>query len=226
MTVDGQRGGGASLVYLHGFASSPASAKAVRFRAAFEARGWEVIVPDLNPPDFRNLTVGGMLRVTEAAVDGARGPVVLGGASLGGYVAAVAASRLDGIRALVLLAPAFDLRARWADRLGPGALAAWKRFGSVPIHHDAYDRECPLAYEFYDESRKYPAFPANRATPQIIFHGRDDDTVPLATVERYVERHPDAEFHVLDDDHALLETIDSIVAASIEFVEPLCRVES
>ena len=85
------------MVYLHGFASGPGSTKARFFHARFAELGVALDVPDL-APDFTHTTMSGQL----AAVDGilARGPAVLLGSSLGGYLAALAAARHpDRVRA-------------------------------------------------------------------------------------------------------------------------------
>src|ERR1041385_8668182 len=82
------------VVYLHGFASSPASSKAQRFARELEARGVSFDCPDLNEPSFETLTVTRMLEQTAAAVRKAGStPIALIGSSLGGFVALHAAAR-------------------------------------------------------------------------------------------------------------------------------------
>ncbi|HUE31238.1 MAG TPA: YqiA/YcfP family alpha/beta fold hydrolase, partial [Verrucomicrobiae bacterium] len=94
-----------TLSYLHGFASGPGSTKAQFFRARLAEHGVALEIPDL-APDFTHMTVTGMLATVEAIL--ARGPVVLLGSSLGGYLAALAAARRpDHVPGLVLFAPAF-----------------------------------------------------------------------------------------------------------------------
>ena len=71
-----------SLLYIHGFNSSPASAKAVAMQAYFDERGASdrIQVPAL-PPDPKQA-----MAILEAAIAGA-GPVALVGSSLGGFYA-------------------------------------------------------------------------------------------------------------------------------------------
>ena len=84
----------AHAVYLHGFASSPASSKAGRFGRELEARGVGFSCPDLNQPAFETLTVTRMLEQARAAIVAApRGPVALIGSSHGAFVALHAAGR-------------------------------------------------------------------------------------------------------------------------------------
>ncbi len=113
------------IVYLHGFASTPLSTKAQFFRRQFDGADFEI--PQLDQGDFDHLTVTGQLKVVDDAVHG--DPVVLMGSSLGGYLAALYASRHPNVERLVLLAPAFEFPARWRQRFSGGELAEWERTG-------------------------------------------------------------------------------------------------
>src|SRR6188768_233738 len=99
-----------SAVYLHGFASSPASSKATRFGRELAALGIPFACPDLNEPDFSTLTVTRMLEQTAAAIHAAKSPVALIGSSLGAFVAlhAAAAAGSGNVDRLILMAPALD----------------------------------------------------------------------------------------------------------------------
>src|SRR5207247_4557034 len=68
------------------------STKAQFFRARLAQEGIALEIPDL-APDFTHLTMTGMLGIVEAIL--ARGPAVLLGSSLGGYLAALAAARSE-----------------------------------------------------------------------------------------------------------------------------------
>ena len=70
------------ILYLHGFASSPASRKARFFAELLRAAGALVDIPDLAAGDFEHLTISGQLRVIERAAAG--NPVALMGSSMGG----------------------------------------------------------------------------------------------------------------------------------------------
>lgn len=199
------------VAYFHGFASSPRSRKASLFRDHLAARGEVLAVPDLNPPDFRNLTVGGLLQSVEKAVSALASPSVVIGSSLGGYLAAWVAGRTDRVKAAVLLAPAFDLRRRWEERLGPEALAAWKRLGAIPVFHHGASAEMPLDYRFYEESAGFPAFPDPGSKPILIFHGRRDAIIPLAAINRFAAGRANVTLRVVDDEHDLLESMPEIL---------------
>src|ERR1700761_5244732 len=99
------------VLYLHGFASSPASRKGQFLSAKFSSRGLQLELPDLADGDFEHLTVTRQLQILERLLDGT--PAALIGSSLGGYLAALYASTHPEILRLVLLAPAFDFRQLW-----------------------------------------------------------------------------------------------------------------
>src|SRR5437868_8424270 len=108
-------------VWLHGFASGPESSKGRFVRDRLNERNKRLEIPDLNQPAFRELTVTRMVEHLDALLDGDR--AVLFGSSLGGYTAAVwSALRPGRVASIVLLAPAFDLAARWKERAGEADL--------------------------------------------------------------------------------------------------------
>jgi hypothetical protein len=83
-----------NVLYLHGFASSPSSAKAALLGDRLAPFGIALRAPDFNEPDFATLTVTRMLEQTAREL--ARlpaGPTALIGSSLGGFVAVHAAAR-------------------------------------------------------------------------------------------------------------------------------------
>jgi predicted esterase YcpF (UPF0227 family) len=106
------------FLYLHGFASGPRSRKGLAFVEHFAERGVAIECLDLRVPSFEQLRLTEMLEVTRNAIGSPRDRVVLFGSSLGGLTAARVAERDPRVAALVLLAPAFQLVARWRQQLG------------------------------------------------------------------------------------------------------------
>ena len=72
----------ASVVYLHGFASSSASTKAAYFRTRLEAHGVSVRCPDFNEPAFATMTMTRMLKQLQATLDSIDEPAALMGSLL------------------------------------------------------------------------------------------------------------------------------------------------
>jgi hypothetical protein len=192
------------FVYLHGFASSPASKKAQYFRRRFLERGIELEIPDLAAGDFENLTVSGQLAVVERVAQGE--PVSLLGSSMGGYLAALYASLHPETASCVLMAPAFHFAKLW----GP-ELAAWKRDGYLEVHHYAEGRPARVSYGLIEDALRYPGEPSF-AQPALIFHGTNDTVVPYRASVEFAARHPNARLELFDSGHELTDVVDRIWA--------------
>src|SRR5512136_1301514 len=102
-----------TYIYLHGFASSPQSAKAKYLRDCFQTRQIDIKVPDLNQGDFSHLTLTRHLKQVAAEFPPAPAPVAIIGSSFGGLTAAWLGQRHPQVQRLVLLAPAFQFLAHW-----------------------------------------------------------------------------------------------------------------
>jgi pimeloyl-ACP methyl ester carboxylesterase len=197
------------ILYLHGFASSPASSKARFFAQYLRDRGATVDIPDLASGDFENLTLTSQLDVIERAAAGqtASRPVALIGSSMGGYLAALYAQRHPEIARLVLLAPAFCFARRWAERLGENAVTEWRRTGAIEVFHYGENRTRRLAYSLLEDARQFPDYPDVRQ-PALIFHGEHDDIVPSQFSVEFAAAHPNAHLEILDSGHELLNVLD------------------
>jgi pimeloyl-ACP methyl ester carboxylesterase len=206
------------VVYLHGFASSPASGKAQRFKQECEARGVSFACPDLNLPSFETLTVTRMLDQARDAIEATcDGPVMHVGSSLGGFVAAHAAARdtTGRVERLALMAPAFDFGGNRLRQLGPAGIDEWRAAGSIEFFHYADNRPRRVWFKLYEDAAQYDAFNLRIRQPIHIFQGRRDDTVLPATVAAWAEGRSNADLHWYDDGHQLAESVEDIVAVSI-----------
>ncbi|MBZ5583351.1 MAG: alpha/beta fold hydrolase [Acidobacteriia bacterium] len=193
------------VIYLHGFASGPASNKARYFSARLRAAGARVEVPDLAAGDFEGLTITGQLAVLERAAAGE--PVSLIGSSMGGYLAALYAARHPEIPRVVLLAPAFRFARRWAESLGPAAVEEWRRRGWMAVFHYGEGRERRLGQQLLEDAARYEDYPDFRQ-PALLFHGAHDDVVPPMDAEQFAAAHPNVRLEVLDSGHELLNVLD------------------
>jgi uncharacterized protein len=202
-------------LYLHGFASGPRSRKALAFRAAMADRGIEIDVPDLARDRFAELTISGQLAVIESVLRGR--PARLVGSSLGGYLAGLYAASHREVDALVLLAPAFDLRARWSQLAGPAKMQHWRETGWAEVFHYGDNAMRRLHYGFYEDALAYDPFPAfmQRA---LIFHGVRDETVPVGYSRAFCAVHTNAVLREVDSDHELLNVLEEITTAGVSFL--------
>jgi pimeloyl-ACP methyl ester carboxylesterase len=193
------------IVYLHGFASSPASSKARFFAQRLRDAGATVDIPDLADGDFEHLTLTAQLQKIQRAAAGES--VALIGSSMGGYLAALYAERHPEIARLVLLAPAFCFARRWEERMGDDAVALWRGTGTVEVWHYGENRSRRLAYGLLEDARRYPDYPDFRQ-PALLFHGAHDDVVPAEFSEKFAAGHPNVRLEILDSGHELLNVLD------------------
>lgn len=202
-------------LYLHGFASGPLSRKARAFRAALAVHGIEIDTPDLAEGRFDRLTISGQLDVIGRVLQGS--PVRLVGSSLGGYLAALYAAAHPEVDRLVLLAPAFDFPARWAQLAGPRKMHNWRETGWSEVFHYGDNTMRKLHYGFYEDALRYDPNPAF-AQPALIFHGIYDETVPVGSSRAFSAAHTNASLREVDSDHELLNVLDHITAAAVLFL--------
>ena len=202
-------------IYLHGFASGPASRKAQAFRNALKAKDIDLEIPDLDEGEFEYLTISGQLRVLVRLLSGE--PARLIGSSMGGYLAALYAAEHPETDRLVLLAPAFSFATRWPHLLGAEKLEAWKETGQIEIFHYGHNAYRQLSYRLYQDALRYPANP-DFDQPAEIFHGVNDEVVPVAFSRQFAAAHPNAILHEFESGHELLNVLDQITAAASQFL--------
>ena len=212
------------LIYLHGFASSARSTKAIAFAAKAAEAGWSFACPDLNLPEFESLTITRMIGQVSDAVAASPAPrVALVGSSLGALVALEAAVRAQPgseppIDALVFLAPALDLAPGMERHLGPAAMERWERTGALDVFHFGDERTRSLQWTFMEDARRYDPQQTVTTLPVLIYQGRRDQVVDAAVVTGWAARQPRAILHLLDDDHQLLTSLDLMWAGTRAFL--------
>jgi pimeloyl-ACP methyl ester carboxylesterase len=209
-------------LWLHGFASGPTSSKGQFVRARLREQGHDLLLPDLNEPAFFDLTVSRMLSQIDRLVPAASaddGQVILFGSSLGGFTAAHwAASRPGRTRALVLLAPAFDLAARWAARMDPSELARWEATGRFSFDHYAHGRKEDLGYAFLADARRYHPYPLPDC-PTLVVQGTRDDVVDPSLAREFVRRMgARATLALVDEGHELNADLPALWARIDSFL--------
>jgi alpha-beta hydrolase superfamily lysophospholipase len=197
-------------IYLHGFASGPASKKAAFFRDRMPA----LEVPDLANGDFEHLTISGQIGVIGNLAAGE--PVALIGSSMGGYLAALYGARHGEVTKVVLLAPAFGFARRWEET--PEA-EAWRKTGFLDVYHYGEQRKCRLSYGLIEDAKQYEDVP-DFHQPALIFHGIHDDVVPPAVSSQFAASHSNARLRLLDSNHEMLNVLDSIWREAEPFLLP------
>jgi hypothetical protein len=197
------------FVYLHGFASSPRSSKAVAFQSALARAGIPLEVPALDEGDFEHLTISGQLALIESILQGE--PVCLIGSSMGGYLAALYATRHPEVSGLVLLAPAFAFAARWDARINEPKPA------DIEVFHYGDRAMRRVHYGLIEDALRYPPLP-DFTQPTLIYHGIRDGVVPVENSRAFVATHANVSLTELDSDHELLDVQKQIVANALPFI--------
>lgn len=195
------------VLYLHGFASSPASRKAQVFLERLRAAGAECEALSLDGGDFEHMTIASQLAIVEKAARGEA--VVLIGSSMGAYVAALYAARHPEVQKLVLMAPAFAFARRWPERLGADAMAAWRTSGTMEVFHYADEKPRHIGYRLMEDGLRYEDYPAV-TQPTLIFHGRQDDVVPYQLSLEFDAHHPETLVTLYDSGHDLGDVIEEM----------------
>jgi pimeloyl-ACP methyl ester carboxylesterase len=211
---------GLRVFYLHGFASGARSTKAAFLGDRFRERGVPFESPDLNDPDFATLTITRMLDQLGASLARAGEPATLIGSSLGGALAILAADRFaPRVERVVLLAPAVMFARAGHHLLPPERIEEWRRRGSMPFFHYAYNEERALNFSFYEDSLRHDPFAATLAQPTRVFQGRRDAFVDYRTVEQFARTRPNVTLSLLDDDHQLTASLPHLWNEIAPFLE-------
>lgn len=194
-------------LYLHGFASSPKSAKAQAMQARFSTLGLNLLIPDLNQGDFAHLTLSRQIQQVSTLILSQDEPTVLIGSSLGGLTAAWVAQQVaitERIEKLVLLAPAFDFLAQWLPRIGSDQMDVWRTEGTFPIYHYTEQGTLPLHYGFITDAQSYHDDALNTNIPTLILHGTGDEIISIEASRAYTASRPWVHLVELPSDHALV----------------------
>ncbi|HEX9983378.1 MAG TPA: YqiA/YcfP family alpha/beta fold hydrolase [Thermoanaerobaculia bacterium] len=198
------------VLYFHGFASSPASAKIVALRPLLEP-DIELHTPDLNRPDFEHLDFEQI--VAHVLEEGRRiEPRVIVGSSLGAIVA-LEVVRRGLVAPLVLIAPAIGIGHRWMTKLPDG--------DPVRVFNHARGEDAWIHRAFFEQLEKLDCDAEPPASRVTVIMGRADETVPFALVEEAWTRweqsgklRPGSRFHeIADGDHGLVGQTDTIAEA-------------
>lgn len=197
-------------IYLHGFASSPQSIKAQKFKDLFATENIPLIIPDLNQNDFYHLTLTRQIKQISTYIENEQNPVILIGSSLGGLTAAWTAEKCEKVKQLILLAPAFNFFTNWLENLNQDTLNIWKTQRELSIYHYGYEQELPLSYQFIIDGQTYDETALKYPIPTLIFHGKNDEVIPIESSYNYAKTREWVKLIELDSDHGLTDRIPEI----------------
>lgn len=197
-------------IYLHGFLSGPASTKGRYLSGKFEKLNINLHCPDLNGENFSTMTVSSQIHIIEDLLDTLSGEVTIIGSSLGGYLATLTAENRSEIKRLVVMAPAFDFCHRYVSQFSLYQLKSWERTGYLNLYHYHYKEERSLGYQIIKDAQKYATTALKRKLPVQIFHGINDESVPVEVSLNYLRGNLESTMILLNSDHSLLDKLDDI----------------
>jgi uncharacterized protein len=167
-----------SILYLHGFASSPRSRKVAAIAELLRPDGIELNAPDLNAPSFERLDWSAMI---DRAVASGRSspPAAIAGSSLGALLA-LEVLRRGIVAPVVLIAPALGFGARWVAGLPAG--------DPIRVYNHALDAEAPIHRMFFEQMARVDVDCEPPPVPVAVIMGRRDESVPFEQVESAFRR--------------------------------------
>ncbi len=199
------------FLYLHGFASGPDSKKGVAISAHLAARGIAVERLNLRVPSFEHLRLSAMIETARAAIGGPDDRAVVLGSSLGGLTAARLAEREPRVRALVLLAPAFQLVAQWRARAGEAEWRAAEERGWFEVDDLVNGARARVDFDFTTDATLVDRTPfPDVRVPTLIIHGTRDDVVAFDRSRDFAKDRSDVRLVPVDDGHDLGASLDRI----------------
>jgi predicted esterase YcpF (UPF0227 family) len=205
-------------IYLHGFASSPKSGKAIFLFNQLQKYGIELLVPDLNQNDFYNLTLTRQLNQVKEIIQLSNKPVILFGASMGGITSALLAETEAKVVKNILFAPAFNLSNLWDRDYNNSKINDWKEKQTLTVFHYGEKKELQLHYNFYLDLLNYRDVLFHRNISTLIYHGTLDNVVPLDVSKNYLQQNSNAKLVVLEDDHGVSAFLEDILPEIIDFI--------
>jgi pimeloyl-ACP methyl ester carboxylesterase len=204
--------GAMRLLFCHGFEGHPEGGKP----RALRAWGHQVTAPLMYGRGWR---FEDQVQTVLDAVDADPTMQVVVGSSLGGFAAAVAASRRsDRELRLLLLAPAVGLHQVWADRLGPEGLARWQATDALPYPH-AGAGPVTLPWALHAECRAHAEVVVTH--PLVIVHGLADAVIPVNRSVELAARSPGLRrLYAVPDGHRLMASLATVREALAHLTAP------
>lgn len=211
-------------IFLHGFRSDCGGSKAIALAQHAQKCGYSWVRFDLSghgrsDGDFAAFTIADALRDARAVLEAlAPRPVVLVGSSLGGWLSVLAAQHAPRrIRAMLLIAPAFNFVQNFLADLPAHELRQWAQQGIRRFSDPYQSTTYTLGFEIIRQIQRYDVLsePVRVDCPLTIFHGDRDEILPLANTMRFADRvhAPALRVEVVaGGDHRLISAIPRVCA--------------
>ncbi|NMO55218.1 hypothetical protein HH310_29040 [Actinoplanes sp. TBRC 11911] len=211
----------ARLIYLHGFASGPQSAKTALLGAAAERHGLALSTPDLNLPSFPRLSLDAITDMACDVLGSDPGPTFAIGSSLGAMVLLRALARRPAPRVdrAVLLTPVTDHRRALLRVAGEADDQRWRTKGEWEFEHYAAGGRLPLRHDFLAGAEPLRDDELARIeVPVLLLAATGDEIAPPEEVSRLAGILPRARLARVDDGHRLVDGFDATWTIVEEFL--------
>jgi len=216
-----------AILWVHGFGSHRGGEKALAVQEESVRRGWSFAAFDFrghgdSTGTMAQLTASRLVEDLTLVCDALPRRLYLFGSSMGGFAACWFARRYpERVAGVILLAPALRFLQRRRAALTPEQLRDWQSNGTMEYAGRWLTAE--LGYGLIAETDDYApeTLAAGWRHPTLIFHGRADDTVPLADTIDFACAVPDRPIELViypTGDHRLTEHRDAIARRAGDWV--------
>ena len=202
------------ILYLHGFASGPMSTKGVAFEKYFAPKDIAIERMNLRVPSFEHLRLSAMIDTVRAAITD---QAILIGSSLGALTAVRAAERDPRVKALILMAPAFQLVARWREQLG-SEWDTWRTQGWREVADYTTGGAAKIDFGFVEDVEAIDVGYPDVRVPTLILHGTADNVVPIERSRTFAAGKSNVRLVELADGHELVASLPTLLAESEAFL--------
>jgi pimeloyl-ACP methyl ester carboxylesterase len=200
------------ILYLYGFASGPLSDKAQYFKKNFQLVDKTLHIYDFIPnmQAFSSMRCSELINRLIEHIDRIfqGNQLVIIGSSFGGFLATWYAHLYPKkVDKLILMAPALGFSADFILNLLETTPSEWQKKKKILVEHYRFGGNIPLEYSFYTDLKSNPPpefSPSGFLVPTIIFHGKEDEVVPIHWSKVFSEMNPEVTLYSLKDDHQLL----------------------
>lgn len=205
-----------SVICLHGFRSGPSSIKNIFLKQKLVENGFQVFVPDMNYPDFENMTVTSMIEKLVQVLQDCNDDTVVIANSLGTLplLNAINLNKAgtDKIKKIILLSPTFDAKKnRSLPQPQELFFTQWQEKGYEEFDHYAYGKKLKLKYEFIADLDQYPTDQIILDRPTMVIHSKQDEVVDIQDVKDYLRNQNNVIFYEIENsDHSLNDQLDFI----------------
>jgi uncharacterized protein len=118
---------------------------------------------------------------------------------------------------LILLAPAFQLVARWREQLG-AEWDQWRTNGVREVADYTTGGMSKIDFGFVEDVEAVDVGYPDVRVPTLILHGINDDVVPIERSRTFATGKPWVRLVELDDGHELVASIPTLLAESEAFL--------